>query len=245
MRLEANISLSRDGSLPDYKVEVKNINSFRFFALSIESETNRHAEILDRGETPKQETRGWREKEGKTVSQRSKEVAKDYRYFPEPDIPPITITEQWLKDIKAALPILPGALKDKLLEFGVSENDADILVKSEKSYQYIFSVQKIDSTFVKKAAADIVNKKFDYMKTSPEQYVSQVRSQQSSKITDEAMLRPLCEKVLAANPAVVEQYKAGKSGVIGFFVGAVMKETGGKADARVTAAVFQSLLNRN
>lgn len=242
MRLEANISLSKDGSLPDYKVEVKNINSFRFFALSIESEMTRHAELLERGETPKQETRGWREKEGKTVSQRSKEVAKDYRYFPEPDIPPITISDQWLNSIKSSLPVLPGALKEKLLHVGVSAKDADILIKSEKLYHYIFSVEKIDSTLVKKASADIVNKKFDFMKISPEEYVTQERARKADKISDQNVLRPLCEKVVAAHPEIVAQYTSGKHGVIGFFVGAVMRETGGKADPAAVNQILQELL---
>src|SRR3989339_1592411 len=102
-RLEANISLSPDGKLPSYKVEVKNINSFRFFANSLTTEFARHSKILDRGETPIQETRGYRADTNTTVSQRTKEEASDYRYFPDPDIPPITISDEWLAEIRSRL----------------------------------------------------------------------------------------------------------------------------------------------
>src|SRR3989338_1071214 len=94
MRLEANISL---GLKLGYKVEVKNLNSFRFLKDAIEYELKRQEEILGRGETPAQETRGWSEAKAQTVSQRSKEEAHDYRYFPEPDIPPLKFTHEYIE----------------------------------------------------------------------------------------------------------------------------------------------------
>ena len=147
MRLEPNISLivlqsdnsdihNADGYLntkflPKYKVEVKNINSFNFVKKAVEFELKRQQEILEKGETPAQETRGYDEKTETTYSQRSKEEAHDYRYFPEPDIPQIVFSEELLKKIKADLPQLP---RDKMLFLhkrdGIKKPDAKIIVKN-------------------------------------------------------------------------------------------------------------------
>lgn len=242
MRLEANISLSCDGSLPPYKVEVKNINSFRYFANSLVFEEKRQRKLLKSGKTPVQETRGYRAPTNSTVSQRTKEDAADYRYFPEPDIPPLTIGDQWVKEIKLRLPILPGAQIERLLTLGIAENSANILIHDSSMMKYIDHVEKIAPEFVKKLANDLVNKKFDHNQIKPEQYVKQLQSSQSAKITDEGTLLPIIEKVLADNPTVVADYKAGKSNALGFFVGAVMKVTAGKADAPTTNHLLRAKL---
>lgn len=241
MRLEANISLSPDGRLPNYKVEVKNINSFRFFANAMLFEHKRQAEILDKNETPRQETRGYRDGRG-TVAQRSKEEAKDYRYFPDPDIPPIKISEQWLNSIKQSLPVLPSALEERLLQMGITQNDAHILIQNTSMMDYIIQVEKLDKNFVKKAASDIVNKKIDHLKVSPEEYVQLQKQKSASRISDEDVVKPIIERIIADNPTVVEQYKSGKTGVLGFFVGNVMKATQGKADPVVVNKLLKSLL---
>lgn len=246
MRLEANISLKPSGSdlvgLPDYKVEVKNINSFRFFAHAMEYEAKRHAEILDKGETPAQETRGWREAARRTVAQRSKEEAKDYRYFPEPDIPPITISDQWLNDIKKDLPVLPGALEKELLDQGITQKDADILIKNTSMLDFAYSVKKLDEKLFKKVVADVVNKKIDHEKISPEQYVKDAQAKADSLISDVTTLTPIISKIVSDNPQIVEQYKSGKTGVLGFFVGQAMKATAGKADPRTVNKLLIDLL---
>lgn len=236
MRLEANISLapqpSRPGleGLPNYKVEVKNINSFRYFANSLTTEYARHAEILDRGETPVQETRGYRADTGTTVSQRIKEDAADYRYFPDPDIPPLVISREWVEQIKSRLPELPSTKIDNLISLGIVESAAKILVANQEMMNYLDQVKKIDSKAVVQAAKDLVNKKIDYEKVTPEEYLKSLANKSASKISDEAVLKPIIEKILVDNPSVVADYKAGKQNALGFFVGAVMRATAGKAD---------------
>ncbi len=242
MRLEANISLSTDGSLPPYKVEVKNINSFRYFANAMEYEAARQAKLLDAGETPAQETRGYRSATRSTASQRGKEGAADYRYMPDGDIPPLTISEQLVKEIKLLLPVLPGAQLEELLKLGIAENSANILIHDESMMKYIDQVNKIAPEFVKKIANDLVNKKFDHSQITPSKYVEQLKSTQSTKITNEAELLPIIEQILAANPNVVADYKSGKANALGFFVGAVIKATAGKADARVVNNLLKQSL---
>jgi len=243
MRLEANISLSKDGSLPNYKVEVKNINSFRYFANSLTTEFARHSKILDRGETPIQETRGYRADTNITVSQRTKEEAADYRYFPDPDIPPIIVSDEWVAEIKSRLPELPSSKIDSLVVLGIVESAAKILVSNQVMMNYIDQVKTLNSKYIQSAAKDIVNKKVDYTKVTPEEYIKSLKSKFADKITDESVLKPIIEKVLADNPSVVADFKAGKQNALGFFVGAVMKATSGKADAGITNKLLQSLLN--
>ncbi|MBP9702444.1 Asp-tRNA(Asn)/Glu-tRNA(Gln) amidotransferase subunit GatB [Candidatus Woesebacteria bacterium] len=240
MRLEANISLSNDGKLPDYKVEVKNINSFRFFANSLDFEYKRQSEILDKGETPEQETRGYRDGRG-TVSQRKKEGAADYRYFPDPDIPPLVIDDAWLNLIKSRLPKLPDAVAAELVTAGVIESAAKIIVNNPEYFSFITNILTLEPSQVKIAANDLVNKKID-SNTSPEDYLKAKKEKAGEKITDEAILKPIIEKLIAENSSLVEQYKAGKTGALGFFVGGVMKATAGKADAGVANKRIISML---
>jgi len=129
MRIEPNISLSRNvQKLPNYKVEVKNINSFRFAKNAIDYELKRHQELLEKGEVPKQETRGWNENKNITVSQRSKEEAHDYRYFPEPDIPPMSFSRSEIERIKSSLPELPQQKLERYVsEYDLSRYDAELL----------------------------------------------------------------------------------------------------------------------
>src|SRR6185503_9275104 len=111
MRCEPNISVRKPGetTLPKYKVEVKNINSFKFAEAAINYEIPSQIELLEKGETPKQVTMGWNEKDNITVEQRSKEEANDYRYFPDPDLPVLHFTEEYLTHLRNSMPELPAA----------------------------------------------------------------------------------------------------------------------------------------
>jgi aspartyl-tRNA(Asn)/glutamyl-tRNA(Gln) amidotransferase subunit B len=131
MRLEPNISVRKPGetTLPKYKVEVKNINSFKFAEQAIEYEIARHIEILKDGGMPKQVTMGWNEKTNQTVEQRSKEEANDYRYFPEPDLPIMHFTPEFLDEIRAAIPELPVEKRKRFAEeYQLPEADIDTLI---------------------------------------------------------------------------------------------------------------------
>lgn len=244
VRLEANISLSRDGSLPNYKVEVKNINSFRFFGLSVDAEIARHSEILDQGAVPKQETRGWREKDGTTVPQRSKEEAKDYRYFPEPDIPPLVISDEWVESLRSQLPPLPDESISKLVEQGISSAAAKVLINNSDMLKFVEQVKKINEKHVIFTANAIVNKKFDHTQVSPEEYIKSLESAGSNKITDVKTLTALATTAIQSNPDAVESYKSGKSGASGVMMGSIMKESHGRADAQLTNKILRELLEK-
>ena len=129
MRIEGNVSLRRAGAPTlGTKVEVKNLNSFRSLERALQYEVARHAEALDRGETLRQETRGWDEEAGRTIIQRSKEEANDYRYFPEPDLPPLRPSAEWVAELRASLPSLPARRRARYVEeLGLSAYDAGVL----------------------------------------------------------------------------------------------------------------------
>lgn len=137
-RCDANISILPDGATKTTpKVEVKNMNSFRAVFRALEFEVERLRKAVISGEKLIQETRGWVEEQGKTVSQRSKEYAHDYRYFPEPDLPPLVLVDDYLNRIKAELPELPEARRDRFMnEFGLSEYDAGVLITSKSMAEY-------------------------------------------------------------------------------------------------------------
>ncbi|MGZ8481168.1 MAG: Asp-tRNA(Asn)/Glu-tRNA(Gln) amidotransferase subunit GatB [Candidatus Limnocylindria bacterium] len=129
MRIEGNVSLRLPGaSTYGTKVEVKNLNSFRSLEHALEYEVARHAELLDRGEALTQETRGWDEEQGRTIVQRSKEEANDYRYFPEPDLPPLRPSAEWVDALRATLPELPAQRRSRYItQLGLSAYDAGVL----------------------------------------------------------------------------------------------------------------------
>jgi aspartyl-tRNA(Asn)/glutamyl-tRNA(Gln) amidotransferase subunit B len=137
-RCDANISIRPVGSKPYMaKVEVKNMNSFRAVYRAMEYEAARQRRAVQDRERLVQETRGWVEEEGKTVSQRSKEYAHDYRYFPEPDLPPLYLSRQWVDEVRARLPELPEARRDRFVrEYALPAYDANLLTGSRAMADY-------------------------------------------------------------------------------------------------------------
>ncbi len=143
-RCDANVSVRRAGvEAFGTRVEVKNLNSFRHVKLAIEHEINRHIALIEKGESFTQETRGWDADRGETKPQRSKEAAMDYRFFPEPDLPALTITEEEILRVKATLPELPELRRDRFVrEFGLTEYEAGMLLQSRAFGDYFEALAK-------------------------------------------------------------------------------------------------------
>ena len=156
MRIEANVSLSKKKGELGTKVEIKNLNSFRAVERAIEYEIKRQRELLEKGKKVIQETRGWDEVRGITVSQREKEFAQDYRYFPEPDLPPLHITPDIINEIKAEIPELPQNKRERLVkEYNLDEKSVEIFVSNKDLGEYF---EKVISEFAPNLAKDNLSK---------------------------------------------------------------------------------------
>lgn len=240
MRLEPNISLQNEEeqkkkTLPKYKVEVKNINSFRFVEKAITFELKRHEEILDKGELPIQETRGWNESKQKTISQRVKEEAQDYRYFPEPDIPPIRFTKDDIAALQATMPELPHAKLARFIkDFSLTEYDAEILTREWETADYFEEAVKEgakQNVTPKQIANTIINKKVDITRSNTADLIKTIKVSTQTVEIDEVKLQKIIDEVIAEQPKAVEDYKNGKEPVIMFLVGQIMRKLAVKADA--------------
>ncbi|MDP4010715.1 MAG: Asp-tRNA(Asn)/Glu-tRNA(Gln) amidotransferase subunit GatB [Candidatus Roizmanbacteria bacterium] len=238
--------------LPNYKVEVKNINSFNFAKKAIEYELIRQAEILDRGETPAQETRGYDDKKGITFSQRSKEEAQDYRYFPEPDIPPMEFSDEEIEDIRKTLPELPSQKRDRFSKmYKLKADDVSFFVQNitasqvyEDTIDYIHSdpeLSKIPN--ITQGTANIIINKLPKNELNRAKIISLAKEGYIKKDTDLGLLEQVISNVLSNNKPQIEQYKAGKTGLLGYFVGMVMKEMNGKADPQEVQKLMRERLS--
>lgn len=254
MRLEPNISVRKPGQtdLPNYKVEVKNINSFNFAKRAIDFEVVRHQEILEKGETPVQETRGYVESNSSTASQRVKEEAADYRYMPEPDIPPFALSQEFLSEIEAMLPELPNARIARYEGLGVSPADAYVITRSHQIADYFDQLCEAvlphadqltfkSSSLQAEVAKMLVNKAITH-EISLSDAVAKITSSLKPIETDSAALTGAIQKVLETNGDAVEQYKLGKETIIMFLVGQVMKEMKGQADPQVVIEKLKTAL---
>lgn len=251
MRLEPNISLAPSDSqlansqrpearsqiLPPYKVEVKNINSFKFVDRAIKFEIERQAKILDAGKLPTQETRGWNETKNETVSQRSKEEAHDYRYFPEPDIPPITFTQDQISNIQDQLGELPDE-KQKRFEkkYTVPTADAEILTREKPTADFFDKAVEDGKSFdvlPREIANLIINQKLDLSKFEPSEIVKMILENKKKDELSPDVLALLIESVLSENQKAVDDFKKGNENAIMFLLGQVIRKAGKKLDAAV------------
>ena len=223
MRLEANISLKLPDSpkLPEYKVEVKNVNSFKFIKKAIDFEITRQSRLLDSGATPAQETRGFSEAKGETVSQRSKEQAHDYRYFPEPDIPPLQFTQEQINEWRSQIPQLPAQIRQDLIsKYNLSSQYAAI-ISADREMLSVFMKNPSKST-----ADSLVNKR-------------PVKSE--TPVLSDDLLRGAVQKVLMANSKAVADLKSGKQQALFFLIGQIKKDLG-SIDIPATQKVITELV---
>ncbi len=237
MRLEANVSVRKidDDILPPYRVELKNINSFRFMVAAIEYEIKRQIAALEKGEKLSQETRGWNEDKKCTYLQRSKEEAHDYRYFPEPDLPELRIEVSSVKALVSSLPELPWDKSKRFVEeFKLTKMQATILTETKELAEFFEEViqhGKKHGISANEAANYIVNKKPDIKSVLPTHIIEELKGKRIGVIEDAGELKKLARQAIEENPKVVGDYKSGKETAIQFLVGAVMRKTSGKADA--------------
>jgi len=225
--------------LPDYKVEVKNINSFRFLEKAINYEIERQSEILERGEKVPQENRGFNEVKNITVSQRKKEEAKDYRYFPDPDLPPMYFDKSHFEELKEELPELPKHTFEKLKsKYSLNENQArflsngDGLLLVEKFYSL---AEKSDPI---KVANTLINKP-ESRELSSEEFISLIKASEVSEISQER-LQEAVAIVLRNEIEAFEKLKSGKDQVLMYLVGQVMRELKAKADTAKIISIIKS-----
>ena len=284
LRCDANVSVRLRGEDKlGTRVELKNLNSFRFLQKALEYEIDRQIAAIEAGEKIVQETRLWNERDSKTYSMRSKEEAHDYRYFPEPDLPPLVIDEALIDKLRAELPELPEARRQRFVDqYGLSFDDASQLTDSRAMADYFETaarasgnakaaanwilnelvreikaasgdistapvtaeslgemIKMIDSGGISgKMAKDVLVGMYQSGKTAEEI----VREMGGSQVSDEAAIRAFVEQAIATNPKQLEQYRAGKTSLVGFFVGQVMKLSGGRANPQVVNDVLKKAL---
>lgn len=284
-RCDANVSVRPVGQA-EYgtRAEIKNLNSFKFIEKAINHEVERQIDILESGGRIVQETRLYDSNKDETRSMRSKEEANDYRYFPDPDLLPVEITESLLKEMKELLPELPEAKKQRFMsEYQLSDYDADILTTQRPLADYFETAVKssgghakscanwvmgelsaglnqdgidisqspVDATrlggLVERIADQTISGKiaktvFEEMWKGEETADQVIERKGLKQISDIGALEKIIDQLMADNQAQVEQFRAGKTKMLGFFVGGVMKQTQGKANPQEVNRLLQEKL---
>ncbi|MEA2578636.1 MAG: aspartyl-tRNA(Asn)/glutamyl-tRNA(Gln) amidotransferase subunit, partial [Chloroflexota bacterium] len=287
MRVEANVSLRPRGTEAfGTRVEVKNMNSFRSVERAIEFEIDRQAAALDAGETLALETRGWSDERGETYHMRSKETSDDYRYFPEPDLPPLHVDPAWLDALRAVMPELPGARRARYqAALGLGGYDAAVLTADPDATALFEATLAAAEGIAPKSVANWVTGEYLRLRkgaaadaavrveaaelaaiiraveagdlsrsNAKEVFEAHVESGEPAatiiatrgfrQISDSGAVGTAVDEVLAANPAAVADYRAGKVQAVGFLVGQVMKATRGQANAAIVQAAVRERLDR-
>ena len=285
-RCDANVSVRPRGQEEfGTRTELKNLNSFRFVEKAINYEIERQIDVLEDGGEVVQETRLYDSARDETRPMRSKEEANDYRYFPDPDLLPVEISEDYIADVRGTLPELPDAKRDRFVgEYGIRDDDADILTLSRALADYFESVAGAtaakpqvaahwvigdlsgalnkegleieDSRISAEDLAGLIDRIHDNTisgKIAKEVFEAMWNGEGSAnevidtrglkQITDSSAIEAIVDKIIEANPGQAAEYRAGKEKLLGFFVGQVMKETGGKANPGQVNAILKSKLS--
>ncbi len=266
MRFDVNVSLSATGELGT-RAEVKNLNSFRSVERAAIYEIERQTEILDSGKKVVQETRGWDEDKGETYSLRSKEEAHDYRYFPEPDLPPLIIKSDMIAEIQKALPKLPHEVRARLQSDGIDAKTAEAVAADPVKAKLYVEAKGKDTKKIANllTAADntlelgqlievhdlLVGNKLSF--TAAKQVMAELKPGDSAEtvaeklnviqVSDSGALEKIVEGVLSANQGSVDDYKSGKQQALGFLVGQVMKVSKGQANPAMVNEILKKKLS--
>ena len=275
LRADVNLSIRPVGSTKfGTRTETKNLNSFRAIARSIEFEIERQKDVLESGGVIYQETRRWDDAAGEGYAMRTKEDAHDYRYFPEPDLMPVNLSEEYIQNIKNNLPELPESRKTRYItEMNLPEYDAGIITSSKALSDFFeeaskvcdnpkavsnwimtdiirvarendFEYSNMPFTAVQMAgliklidkgtiSGSIAKKVFEEMVATGKDPEKIVEEKGLIQISDEGAIKEVVDKILAANPQSIADYKAGKDRALGFLVGQCMKEMKGKGNPQI------------
>ncbi len=282
LRCDANVSVRLKGAEKfGTKAEVKNLNSFRFAKMAMDYEIARQVAVIEGGGRVEQESRLYNVATGETVGMRSKEHAHDYRYFPEPDLVPLRVSEAWLEQIRVTVPELPVEKRNRFVEsYGLREYDAGVLTATREISDYFERAAKaagdprmaanwvtgdllgalkggeitespvspeqlgelvafiVKGEISGKMAKDIFAKIFE----TGESAAAIIDREGLRQISDTGALEKIVDEVIAASPKQVEQYKSGKTGVIGYLVGQVMKLSKGQANPAAVNELLKAKL---
>jgi aspartyl-tRNA(Asn)/glutamyl-tRNA(Gln) amidotransferase subunit B len=282
MRCDVNVSVRKPGGELGTRCEIKNVNSIRFVKQAIEYEARRQVEVIEGGGRIVQETRLFDPGKGETRSMRSKEDAHDYRYFPDPDLLPLILKQEFVDGIKAGLPELPDAKTARFTkDYGLTPYDAGVLVAEKETAEFFETVCKgrdakeavklvtgdffamlnrrgatiaespikaehlgklldlqKDGTISGRIAKDL----FVAMEETGKDPAVLVEERGLKQVTDTGAIEAAIKEIVAANPKQVEAYKA-KPTMLGWFVGQVMKATGGKANPKIVNELLKKALD--
>ena len=229
-------------------MEIKNINSFGFLEKAIRYEMSRQKELLEAGTRPVQETRGWNETKNVTMPQRSKENAEDYRYFPDPDIPPLSLKEM-IRDVRSALPELPGARIQRWTSaFRIEPRYAELLIETRDiadRYEHIFEALMKANVEPNLFARDVVNGRTVHTaESAPKEVVWAYVGAAPAKDIPEKDIESAALAAIAENAQAAVDFKSGKEAALNFLLGTTVRKLAAKTDTgRVRATLLRLLKN--
>ncbi|MGH8802328.1 MAG: Asp-tRNA(Asn)/Glu-tRNA(Gln) amidotransferase subunit GatB, partial [Casimicrobiaceae bacterium] len=294
-RCDANVSVRRPGAPLGTRCEIKNVNSFRFVQLAIEYEAQRQIALLEDGGSVIQQTLLYDAERNETRAMRSKEDAHDYRYFPDPDLPPLAIGEDWIERVRAAMPELPQAVRERFVgQHGITDYDAQQLTASRELASYYelaaaalpardaagfklvanwvlgeFSAARnrddvpvadapvvpaqlagllrrvVDGTLSGKLAREVFEAMWTGKARGDDAAETIIDARRLRQISDAGELESLIDAVIAAQPGIVAEFRAGREKAFNALVGQVMKASGGKANPGRVSALLRARLTES